>query len=217
MGLRISGWVRIALLVLSSLGGAVSVLGCAQKVIADPRATAQAYAQAIQAGDAETLYALLNAEGRSALSPGEVQALLRASKPELLARAHQFAAAESEIRAEGTVRFHDGEQAVLSLEDGAFRVRAAGVLPGGANTPEQVMLELRSALSRRSYSALSRVLTKQSRDELEDMLRSLSDGLKEPTALPLQTNADQVVVTVPGGHRVELRREDGQWKVQDFE
>lgn len=209
--------MQLARLVLSGLAGLVLGTACAQNAVPDPKLAAQEYARAIEAGNADKLYELLDAEGQRALSRAEVKRLLLASKAEMLARARRLSAPQSQVSAEGVVRFRDGEQAVLALEDGVFRVQSAGVLPVGANTPEQAISELRRALARRSYAAVSRVLTKQSRIDLEVLLRSLSEGLREPSALQIEADGDRATVTAPGGHRIELRREDGQWKVQDFE
>ena len=48
-------------------------------------------------------------------------------------------------------------------------------------------------------------------------LRALMDGLTEPATLPVKANGDAAVVSIPGGHQVKLRREDGVWRVEDFD
>lgn len=51
---------------LGLMGLAVgSALGCRQEAIADPRVAVAQYAQAIEAGDARALHALLDSEGRA--------------------------------------------------------------------------------------------------------------------------------------------------------
>jgi hypothetical protein len=106
---------------------------------------------------------------------------------------------------------------VLDLEGGHFRVSAAAGLPAGARTPAQALGELRGALARRSYAALVRVLSGETRSALEGDMRSLVEGLEHPDALDVRAHGETAEVEVPGGHKVLLKREAGVWKVVDFD
>jgi hypothetical protein len=151
------------------------------------------------------------------LSHTDVQRLLQESKAELLQRARNVTAKSATVDAQARVRFADGELANLALEDGEFRVRASGALPAFARTPTQALSDLRAALSRRSYASLVRVLSADTSAALEEQLRSLVQALEDPEALEVVTQGDTATVTAPLGHRVALQRENGVWKVRDFE
>ncbi len=214
---RTSAWSALLIsLGVTSLSASFT-WGCGRPVVPDPKIAAQAYADAIERGDADALYEMLDAESRRALSRKEVQRLLKESKAELVARAKGLKSKSASTSAEATLRFQDGEMSSLALEDGQFKIQGACALPSGARTPTEALAELRAVLARRSYAGLMQVLSADSRAALDERLRSLVEALREPDALEISTTGDSAVVEVPGGHRVELRREDGLWKVRDFE
>jgi hypothetical protein len=81
----------------------------------------------------------------------------------------------------------------------------------------QALRELRAALSRRSYRALSHVLSSDARGDVERQVEDLTAGLERPETLDIVIVGDRATVTTPGGHRVDLVNEAGVWKVRDFE
>ena len=115
------------------------------------------------------------------------------------------------------LRYADGEQVELDVEEGRFAIRSASVLPAGARTPAQALSELRAALARRSYAALIRVLSSETRSAMENDLRSLVEGLEQPETLDVKVSGDSAEVEVPGGHSIRLKREAGIWRIEDFD
>lgn len=195
----------------------VIAFGCARHHVPDPRQAAAAFADAVERQDVDAAYRLLNAESRRMLSKPELKRLMAESKRELLRSAKGLRSEATRVDALAKVRFEDGEISTLSLEDGRFWVEAAGAIPAGARTPVEALSELRAVLARRSYPGLIQVLSSDSRVVLEERLRSLVEALEEPETLQVETAGDAATVRTPGGHRVELKREQGLWKVQDFE
>jgi hypothetical protein len=194
------------------LGGA----GCGSASIPEPREAAMAYADAAAKGDADALYEMLSDKGKKVRTREEVRALVADQRTELSDQAKQVRGDDARIKTEATVRYGDGEEAALALEEGAFRVSAADALPAEARTPVQALDQLRRVLARRSYAGLIRVLSPRTRAALEADLRSLVEGLEEPSGLDVDVTGDTAIVVVPGGHLVRLRREGGAWHVEDF-
>lgn len=192
-------------------------LGCASTRVPEPRAALAAYHDALERKDVDALYGMLDAQARESLSKDDVRRLLAESQPQLVARARALAAGDARTETEARVFYMDGERAVLSLEDGSFKVDAAAALPAGARTPAEALSELRRALARRSYPALIQVLDADSREALELQLEGLVRGLAQPEALSVQVDGDTAEVLVEGGHRVTLTRQDGVWRVRDFQ
>ncbi|MBW2522603.1 MAG: hypothetical protein JRI23_00440 [Deltaproteobacteria bacterium] len=198
--------------------GLAALAGCAREgAVPDPEPAVERYAEALQAGDAEALYALMSDESRQTISRAELRRILKDQRRELAAHAGALRAPGREIAARAEVRYDDGEVVTLDLVDGAFRVTAADALPAAARTPAQALGQLRRVLARRSYAGLLRVLSPRTRGAVEGDLRSLVEGLSAPEALPIEVVGDTATVEVPGGHRVELRREEGVWVVDDFD
>lgn len=183
----------------------------------DPEPVVDAYAQALQAADVDAIYEMMSEESRQTLSRKELERILSEQRAELGEHAKALQGSGRELSAQAQVRYNDGEIATLDLVDGEFRVTAADALPAAGRTPEQALSQLRRVLARRSYTGLLRVLTPRTRNAVEGDLRSLVEGLNAPDALTIDVVGDTATVIVPGGHRVELRREDGVWHVDDFD
>lgn len=191
--------------------------GCASAAPPDPREAAHAYASAVSSGDADQLYEMLSDEDQRSVSRDQVRALVARDRQELTEYASLVASTASRTAASAKLRFKDGEQATLLFESGRFRVSSAGSMPGGARSPEEALEQLRRALSRRSYAALLRVLSPQTRAAIERDLRGLVTVLEKSGTLPVQASGDVATVQAPGGHRVKLRREGTVWYVEDFD
>jgi hypothetical protein len=207
-------WI-INLLAGATLAG--SGAGCGRSAMPDPRDAAARYARAVERGDAAAVHALLTSGARQRYGEAETARLLRDARAELVARAKAVADASAVVNASAELRFTDGEAVHLALEDGEFRVDAAGTLPAAARTPAEALEQLRRALARRSYAALVRVLSADTQSALEGELRSLVKGLHDPETLNIRVDGERAEVEVPGGHVVRLRREAGVWRVEDFD
>jgi hypothetical protein len=194
-----------------------ALVSCASSVVPDPHAAAQAYASAAARGDGNALYEMMSTAARQARSRDDVQRMIAEEHEELAQQGKELSRPDVRVEATARLRYADGEEAALELREGRYWVTAAGALPGGARTPEEALEQLRRVLARRSYAGLMRVLSPATRAAVENDLRGLVDGLTEPATLPVKANGDAAVVSVPGGHQVKLKREDGVWRVEDFD
>lgn len=200
---------------LAALSGLA--LGCGRPALPDPRVQARAYADAVARGDAGAVYALMTRDARRTYGRAEVARLVRDERRELSAAARAVTRPDARVDATATLLLADGTRVELALEPAGFRVAAGGTLPAAARTPAEALDGLRLALARRSYAALLRVLSSESRAAVETDLRSLSAALENPATLDVRVQGDRADVDVGGGHRVVLRREAGTWRVEDLE
>jgi hypothetical protein len=207
---------RLAVVVLGA--AAVAVLaGCSARTLPDPRSTAKEYAAAAADDDARAVFALLTEDARNTYGFAGTEKLLTDARAEIVHHAKAMASPTATVRAVAEVRYVDGETAVLAVENGHYRISAAAGLPAGARTPSQALGDLRGALSRRSYPALVRLLSSETRTALEGDVRSLVTGLERPDALSVKIHGETAEVEVPGGHKVLLKREAGIWRIHDFD
>jgi hypothetical protein len=208
---------RALLLAAACVGSGAA--GCASTPIPDPRAAALAYADAAARGDADTLYAMFSEASRRSLGPDDVRARVADERRELAEQAGELRGRDARLEATARMRFADGEEVSLDLRDGAYGVTTAGALPGGGRTPGEALDQLRRALARRSYAGLVRLLSAGTRSAVETDMRAIVEGLGNPADLAKQPvgGGDAVRVTVPGGHRVLLKREGGIWRVESFD
>jgi hypothetical protein len=202
-------------LVVVALSGLAA--GCGRPALPDPRAAARAYADAAARGDSARVYSLLSREARRTYGPAAVAVLVRDERAEFARLAAAVRRPDARVEASATVLLEDGSQARLALENDEFRVSAAETLPAAARSPVEALDGLRRALARRSYPALLRVLSAESRGAVETDLRALAAALENPATLDVKVEGDRADVDVGGGHRVTLRREGGTWRVEDIE
>jgi hypothetical protein len=201
-------WAHIATL---------AVLGCAQRALPDPRIAARRWAAALQSGDEAAAYALLSADAQRALGREGVARLLSADRRELVALGDAATAPTAVLETRADVTFGTDRTARVVLEDGRFRVAAAGALPAGAESPRDALRELRDVLAQRSFAGLLRVLTRESAQSLDGGLEDLVDALAEPSTLQVDVEGRRATAQLPGGHTVTLEREDGIWRVKEFD
>ncbi len=190
---------------------------CSGPQIPDPKLAAKSWNEALQRGDASAVHALLSESARQAWGREGVQRVLARERKELLAIASAATAANAQLETSARVSYGDGHAASVVLEDGEFRVAAAAALPARAATPEAALQELREVLARRSFAGLLRVLTADAGSTLDSHLTSVVAALADPGAADIQIDGRRATVRLPGGHTVKLEREDGAWRVRDFD
>jgi len=183
----------------------------------DPRVAARRWAEAVQKGDANAAYGLLSETAQKSLGPQGVALLLVEHQKELGSAAQAAAAPHARLEASATVAFPDDRSARVMLERGRFRVAAAGAFPAAAATPLDALRELREVLTRRSFQGLLRVLTRDTAQTLDASLEDLVKALDEPSSVEIELEGRRATAKLPGGHRIELEREDGVWKVKEFD
>lgn len=203
---------RSLLALLATLG----TLSCQRARVADPSRVVEAYADATRRGDSEAVYRLLSERSRRDLGREGTRRLVADARKELAAQATFLARPESKPDATAVIRYADGEAAELALEDGVFRVSSAAALPASARTPSEALSGLRQALARRSYAALVRVLSEETRGALESDVSAIVRGLEDPETLDIEIEGDEGEVQLPGGHVVKLKREAGVWRIEDL-
>jgi hypothetical protein len=175
------------------------------------------YSDAVKRGDDQAVWALLSARAQRDLGPQGVKRLLKEQRQEIGSFARSVTDPRAAIAIQAGARFVDGELASFSVERGELFLQAASALPARATTPEQALSDLRAVLARRSYPGLTRVLTTDSAQSLEAKMQSLVNALQDPASLEIKMQGDRAVVDLPNGHRVELSKENGLWKIHDFE
>jgi hypothetical protein len=197
---------------------ALTCLACAAPQIPDPKLTAQLWSEALARGDAETVYGLLSGSAQQALGRGGVKQVLERDRKELVAAAASATSANARVETLARVNYSSGEHsASLVLEDGKFRIAAAAALPAHAASPEDALQELREVLTRRSFAGLLRVLTVDAGRALDAQLASVVEALGDPATVELEVDGRRATARLPGGHTVKLEREDGAWRVRDFD
>ena len=196
---------------------ALTCLACAPAPLPDPKLAAQRWNEALQRGDADAVYALLSTSAREALGREGIEQVLTRDRKELIAAATSATNANARVETSARIEYSEERIASVVLEDGAFRVEAAAALPARAASPEDALRELREVLARRSFAGVLRVLTVDVARSLDAQLASVVEALGDPATVDIEVDGRRATARLPGGHTVKLEREDGAWRVRDFD
>jgi hypothetical protein len=206
----LAGWALVA---LGGCGGAVAGRGTP-----DPRGTLRAWAAAVRAQDAEAAYALLDADAQRGTDPARFAAFFRENRAELAAQATALEArAASAVGARARLSLVGGEVVVLVLEDGVWRIDGGVLDAPGLRTPEDAVASLRRALARRSLPGVLRVLSRETRGDVEAEIARFLAASEDAADLETHVDGDTAEVRLGGEARVTLVREAGAWRVVDVE
>ena len=78
------------------------------------------------------------------------------------------------------------------------------------------MLALHDALARSRVLAVTALMARAPRAELESELERWIDGTADPDALEISVEGESATVVTPTGEQIELARESGEWRVVEL-
>jgi hypothetical protein len=214
---RAAGIVSALPVISLSALPALTCLACAAPQMPDPKLAAQRWSEALVRGDADAVYGLLSESARQSLGRKGVRELLERDRKELLAAASSATGANAHVETVARVAYSGERSASVVLEDGKFHIAAAAALPAQASTPEDALQELREVLARRSFAGLLRVLTADAGRALDAQLANVVEALGDPASVEIEVDGRRATARLPGGHTVKLEREDGAWRIRDFD
>lgn len=216
--LRHSAWrqpiARIARPLIAVVG--LVLASCVRQVVPPPTDVVRQWSQAVQTRNTDQALALLTEEGRRAYGAAQVKHHLADNQPELLATVQGALSEGAQTRVRARFVGATGWTAHLVTEQGQFRIDGA-VIPSAPYQPQDALRELQLALAHRSFTGLLRVLSAESSQALAREVRSLIVALEDPDAASLDVQGRTATATLPGGHQVTLQRENGNWKIIDFD
>jgi hypothetical protein len=204
---------------------------CAASRPASPEDALSAYASALRAGQAREAYALLSAEAKKDIPYASFQRIVRENRAEAVAIGRALAQPAAPPRVTAVVKAPNGEELLLLLEDGAWRVDGSAIDLYGQGTPETALRSFVRAFRNRRYDVLLRFVpegeregldekklkgsweSEEERAELEGLVAAVESSL--PTS-SLEVTGDRATMAFGTGGTVELVRERGLWKVEDL-
>jgi hypothetical protein len=176
------------------------------------------YVEALEAGDIDAAYGLLSSAQRRAISLEQLQSLAASYQDEVREQARQLERLRSEpvpVRAE--MRGPGSQVATFTLEDGRWRIAEGAVGAASLESPLQAVRALRRALERRSYGAVMRVLSRDSRAVIEDEVARIAEQLADEEGLRVEITGNRARIVYDETHFIDLAREDGEWVVADMD
>ena len=178
-----------------------------------------AYIAAVRADDAHSAYMLLDAATRARTDEEAFTRRMQESHAELVEQAEALAHSLSQhpAQVDARVDLDDGERVVLVEEHGELRIASGVVDAPSLSTPEDAVLALRRALMLRSLAGVLRVLSQDTRADVEAEIRDYLGATSDSLDLESEIDGDEARVRLTGGRIVTLVREEGEWRVVDVE
>lgn len=215
-------WLLLVLATTACGGAAQSSLG--------PRETLAAYGRAVEQGRVEDAWALLSTEARRDLPLPAFRKMLHDSPAEAKALGASLARPAGAPQVTATVTAPSGETLLLVLEDGEWRVDGSAVDLYSQATPARAVLGFVRAFRARRWDVLLRFVPDEKlpgldakklatawegeqKADMEQLVTALEVGM--PSAR-FEEVGEHASMEYGAGSRVELLRERGRWKIEDF-
>jgi hypothetical protein len=193
------------------------LVGCAPRAGRPPATGVRAWLQAEARDDPRAAYRTLSRELRRSLPEAQFATRWRA----LAEERHGQAAA---LRALGdrppTTRAHglwrDSSEVTLVREPGGWRLAAARITTAGAPSPEDAVLRFTEALERHDLDGLLDLMADPLRSQVERELLDRLQRLKASLHKEIQVNDNKARLRFDDRYYLDLVRENGRWRVSDF-
>ena len=204
--------------------------GCAAQKAEDPQSILRSYSHALEEGRAEDAYRMLSEEARRGISLEAFRRMVKDNPEEVREIAKALARPTATPVVTATVTSSNGQELQLVLENGKWRVEATAIDLYAQDTPRHAIQGFVRAVERKRYdvvlkfvpdshkegldsSKLKTAWEGHDKEEIEQVVSSLKQAL--PTA-SIEETGDRA--TMPyGAGTMQLVRERGLWKIEDFD
>ena len=195
-----------------------------------PRETLDAYARALDQGRVADAYALLSDEAKKSIPFEAFQRMVKENPEEVKDIARSLTRPSGPPLVTATVTAPNGESLLLVYEDGEWRVDASAIDLYSQASPEAAVRAFLRAFGNRRYDVLMRFVPDakkegldaqklkkawegEQKDEMERLTQAIDAAL--PTAR-FERIGDRATMAYGAGGTVELVREHGSWKIEEF-
>jgi hypothetical protein len=206
------------------------VAACGGAKAEDPQSVLRAYARALDDGRADDAYRMLSEEARRGVSLEAFRRMVKENPDEVreIAKALNRPTAAPVVTA--TVTSPSGQELQLVLENGKWKVEATAIDLYAQDTPRHAIQGFVRALERKRYDVILRYVPDShkegldpatlkgaweghDKDEIEHVLSSLKQAL--PSA-QIEETGERASMQYGAG-TMQLVREHGLWKIEDFD
>ncbi len=224
-GLAAETALATALMAVLALAGC----GAAQRG-ADPQSVLQEYARALEQGRTDEAYRLLSDEARRGVSLEAFRRLVK-DDPEgarEVGRSLQRPTAPPVVTA--TVTTPSGQELHLVLEGGGWRVDASSIDLYAQDSPRHAIQGFVRAVERKRYDVVMKYVPDSHRDGLDaEKLKAAWEGHEKDEIEQVVTGLRQALPTATieetgeraampyGAGTIQLVREHGLWKIENFD
>jgi hypothetical protein len=219
---------RVAL----ALAAMVVFSGCRATTLQQgPSDTLRAYSRALDDGRADDAYKLLSSEARRSISLDAFRRMVKENAPEMKDIAHSLSRPSSDPVVTATVTSPKGDTILLVYEEGRWRLDGSAINLYGQATPRQSIEAFLRAFERKRYDVMLRFVPDSHLEGLdanklraawegaqkEEMIRITSALRAALSTAQFEEIGDRATMAYGSGGTVQLLREHGLWKIEDFD
>jgi hypothetical protein len=196
----------------------------------DPQSVLRAYSRALEEGRAEDAYRMLSEEARRGISFEAFRRMVKDNPEEVREIARSLSRPTATPVVTATVTSSNGQELQLVLENGKWRVEATAIDLYAQDTPRHAIQGFVRAVERKRYdvvlkfvpdshkegldpSKLKAAWEGHDKEEIEQVVSALKQAL--PTA-SIEETGDRATMAYGAG-TMQLVRERGLWKIEDFD
>ncbi|HVH45522.1 MAG TPA: hypothetical protein VM925_24380 [Labilithrix sp.] len=215
---------------LAICGALVTVVACGGPRAEDPHSVLRSYSRALDEGRAEDAYRMLSEEARRGISLEAFRRMVKDNPEEVREIAKALARPTATPVVTATVTSAAGQELQLVLENGKWKVEATAIDLYAQDTPRHAIQGFVRAVERKRYDVVLKYVPDSHREGLDptklkgaweghdkDEIDQVIAGLKQ--ALPsaaIEETGDRATMAYSQG-TMQLVRERGLWKIEDFD
>ena len=196
----------------------------------NPQSVLRAYALALEEGRADDAYRLLSDEARRGISVDAFRRMVKDDPEGVREIGHALERPAAPAAVTATVTSPGGQELHLVLEDGAWRIDASTIDLYAQDTPRHAILGFVRAIEHKRYDIVMRYVPDahkegldpvklraawegQDKDEIGQVVAALKQAL---TTATIEQTGERA--TMPyGAGAIQLVREHGLWKIENFD
>ncbi len=208
----------------------VALAACAGAKAEDPQSVLRAYSHALEEGRADDAYRMLSEEARRGISLEAFRRMVKDNPEEVREIARSLARPTATPVVTASVTTSNGQELDLVLENGRWKVEATAIDLYAQDTPRHAIQGFVRAVERKRYdvvlkfvpdahkegldaSKLKSAWEGHDKEEIEQVVSQLKLAL--PTAT-IEETGDRATMAYGAG-TMQLVRERGLWKIEDFD
>ena len=196
-----------------------------------PSDTLRAYARALDEGRADDAYKLLSSEAKRNISPDAFRRMVKENAPDMKDIAHALSRPASDPVVTATVTSPKGDSLLLLYEDGLWKLDGSSINLYGQLTPRQAIEAFLRAYERNRYDVMLRFVpdaqlekgldAKHLKESWEgawkEEMQRITAALKAALPTAQFEELGERATMAYGSSTLQLVREHGAWKIEDFD
>jgi hypothetical protein len=177
------------------------------------------YLKAVETDNAPAAYKLMGKKYRKKTSLRKFMRYWRLYRPELLQQVRRIRnalKAKDKFHVEAVAHLKEGKKATLQWEKNGWRLRGGPGTEVGGGSPKSTLLALVRAIGRKDLLAFMQLLTERRREAFMRQMFLRLQKLKANLDRPLVITGRRIRFQYDSRYYIDLIKENGVWKVYDF-